>query len=234
MQPGIDIAETLFDQMPDTVFFLKDRQGRYVAVNRTLVDRCGVAGKEALLGKTPADVFGPALGASYERQDRHVRDSGRPILDVLELHVYATREVGWCLTSKLPVVESARVVGVAGISRDLKPLDVTSADFARIASAIRFAERHLAEAPNVGDLARVAAMSPYQLDRRMRQVFGLTTGQWILKTRIGRARELLIESDRPIAQIALDVGYSDQSAFTRRFRLATGLSPSECRRLDTR
>jgi PAS domain S-box-containing protein len=233
MSAQAGIAEQLFDEMPDTVFFIKDTAGRYTAVNKTLVERCGASSKSALIGKTPSDVLGPELGRSYERQDRHVQESGEAIIDFLELHVYATREVGWCLTSKLPMHgENGAVAGVVGISRDLKPLDVTSSDFGHISAAIRFAEDNLAKAPTIGEMAAVASMSVYQLDRRMQQVFGLTTGQWILKTRIGHARRYLIESDRPIAEIALDVGYSDQSAFTRRFRRATGLSPSEYRRID--
>ena len=74
-------------------------------------------------------------------------------------------------------------------------------------------------------------MSVYQLDRRMRRVFGLTTGQWVLQTRISHARDRLIDTDLPIAAIALEAGYSDQSSFTRQFRRSTGLSPSGFRRL---
>jgi AraC-like DNA-binding protein len=72
-------------------------------------------------------------------------------------------------------------------------------------------------------------MSTYRLDRRMQRVFGLTTGQWMLKLRLDIARQQLIESDLAIATVALNVGYSDQSAFTRQFRRATGLSPSRFR-----
>jgi AraC-like DNA-binding protein len=74
-------------------------------------------------------------------------------------------------------------------------------------------------------------MSIYQLDRRMRRVFGLTTGQWILKSRISRASAGLVDPDKPIAEVALDAGYADQSSFTRQFRRSTGLSPSEYRKL---
>jgi len=227
------ITELLFDRMPDTVFFIKDASGRYLAVNDTLVERCGAGCKDDLVGKTPSEVLGPELGRGYERQDRQVIETGTAILDLLELHVYPTREVGWCMTSKLPLSgQNGDITGIAGFSRDLKPLDVTSADFASISAATSYAEDNLAQAPTIGQMAGVAGMSPYQLDRRMKQVFGLTTGQWILKTRIGRARRRLIESNDSIAQIALDVGYSDQSAFTRRFRRATGLSLSEYRSID--
>ena len=77
-------------------------------------------------------------------------------------------------------------------------------------------------------------MSVYQLDRRMRRVFRLTTGQWVLQTRINHARNRLIDTDLPVATIAQEAGYSDQSAFTRQFRRSTGLSPSGFRKLRRR
>ena len=47
--------EAIFDLVPDVVFFIKDREGRYVAVNRALVLRCGRREKHELVGRTPAD-----------------------------------------------------------------------------------------------------------------------------------------------------------------------------------
>ena len=67
------------------------------------------------------------------------------------------------------------------------------------------------------------------LIRRVRQIFRLTTGQMLLKLRIDAAAEQLRDNDRPVAQIALACGYSDQSAFTRQFRRTIGLTPLEYR-----
>ncbi|NNF76628.1 MAG: AraC family transcriptional regulator, partial [Rhizobiales bacterium] len=44
-------GEELFDLVADTVYFLKDAEGRYVAVNQTLVERCGKARKSDLMGR---------------------------------------------------------------------------------------------------------------------------------------------------------------------------------------
>jgi hypothetical protein len=49
---GLFRGDLLFDHVPDTVFFLKDTQGRYTAVNLTLVKRCGFEHKSELIGKT--------------------------------------------------------------------------------------------------------------------------------------------------------------------------------------
>lgn len=92
-----------------------------------------------------------------------------------------------------------------------------------------YAEANLATPPTLKLLAAVAGMSPYQLDRRMRRVYGLTTGQWLIKQRIDLAQRQLQDSDDSIASIALQAGYSDQNVFTRQFRRATGLSPRDYR-----
>jgi len=223
-------AEALFDLMPDTVFFIKDADGRYVCVNQTLVNRCRKHSKSQLLGRTPSAVFGRRLGKDYEAQDRNVIQSGRQLLDKLELHVYQPRELGWCLTSKLPLIgKDGKVVGLVGVSRDLKLPDVASSEFEQIAEAISYAESRLAAPPTVAELAATASMSVYQLDRRMKRLFGLSTGQWLLKTRIDRASRQLIETELSITDIALDCGYTDHSAFSRQFRRTTGQTPSEFR-----
>jgi AraC-like DNA-binding protein len=82
----------------------------------------------------------------------------------------------------------------------------------------------------VGDLARVAGLSPYQFDQRIRRLFRLSTGQLLLKFRMDSAAEYLRDTDRPLTQVALDCGFADQSAFTRQFRRTTGLTPGEYRR----
>lgn len=228
-------AEAVFDQMPDTVFFIKNAAGRYVCVNRTLVIRTGKTRRSELIGCTPSEVFGEDLGKDYETQDRAVIRSGQRLLDQLELHVYQPHELGWCLTSKLPLLgNDGKAIGVVGVSRDLTMPDVASIEFQPIADAVAYAEARLANPPPITKLAEIAALSVYQLDRRMKRLFGLSTGQWLLKTRIDRASRLLLESTLVIADIALECGYADQSAFTRQFRRTTGRTPSAFRALQAR
>ena len=58
----------------------------------------------------------------------------------------------------------------------------------------------------------------------------VTAGQLIQKVRMDAAVERLLESDDSVATISMICGYSDQSAFTRKFRETVGLSPLEYRR----
>ena len=107
-------AETLFDRIPDVVFFIKDRQGRYVRINQTLVTRCGVRDKTELLGQTPREVFPSPLGNRFLEQDLRVSASGVPIVQNLELHLYPNHQMGWCRTIKTPLWDAAIPVGLVG------------------------------------------------------------------------------------------------------------------------
>ena len=50
-------VESLLDRLPDIVFSIKDRAGRYVTMSRACVDRCGLSSKRQAVGKTAFDLF---------------------------------------------------------------------------------------------------------------------------------------------------------------------------------
>lgn len=223
-------AEALFDRIPDVVFFVKDREGRYVVVNQTLVVRCGRRTKEELLGRTAREVFPAPLGDRFLDQDLRVVASGVAIVQNLELHFYPTRLEGWCLTDKLPLRGTdGRVTGLAGISRDLQSPGSEVDHFAELASVLNHVRVSFGSELRVEELAELAGLSVYQLNRRLRLIFGITTSQFITKTRIDAASEMLRSGDRPIAEVANACGYFDQSAFTRVFRRTVGLTPRQYR-----
>jgi PAS domain S-box-containing protein len=224
-------GEELFDCLPDLVFFVKNPRGEYVVVNQTLVERCGARAKAELIGRRVDEVFPGPLGQSFRAQDERVLRQGETILNQLELHSYRSGARGWCLTNKLPMRDTRQqVVGLVGFSRDLQAANERSDDYASVAKAVRHVQAHFDQSLRVKDLAALAGFSEYQFEQRIRKIFQLTPGQLIQKVRMEVAVRLLRESEKSIATVALDCGYSDQSAFTRQFRLTTGLSPSEYRR----
>ena len=68
--------------------------------------------------------------------------------------------------------------------------------------------------------------------RIIKRIFGITPSQLIAKTRIAAASRLLRETDRTIADIAHECGFTDHSAFTRAFRAVTGVTPTHFRNGD--
>jgi AraC-like DNA-binding protein len=223
-------GEALFDCVPDLVFFIKNARSEYVVVNQTLVERCGRTHKRELLGRRADELFPAPLGASYRAQDENVLRQGTAILNQLELHFYTSGGRGWCLTNKLPLRgQNGRVVGLAGISKDLQTVIERGEDYSAVAQVVQHIRVNFAEPLRVKELAAQAGLSSYQFEQRIRKIFQLTAGQLIQKTRMEAAVQRLRETNDPIATVALDCGYSDQSAFTRQFRQTLGLSPSEYR-----
>lgn len=224
-------AEAVFDCLTGVVYFVKNDRAEYAVVNRALVERCGAADKGELLGKTAAQAFPPPLGQSFWEQDRRLLAGGEPVRSQLELHLYPTGAAGWCMTDKFPLRDAGgAVVGLVGVSQDLHPPDESAHDYAGVAAALRYARERLGSGPTAGDLARVAGLSAYQLDQRVRRLFKLTTGQMLLKLRMELAITKLKETAAPVVEIGLACGYGDQSAFARQFRQTTGLTPGEYRR----
>jgi AraC-like DNA-binding protein len=223
-------GEALFDCLPDLVFFIKNRRCEYVVMNKTLVERCGRRAKSELIGRRADELFPAPLGESYRAQDEIVLRSGSAIFNQLELHFYTTGGRGWCLTNKLPLHDCAgQVIGLMGISKDLQAANARSEDYSAVARVVQHIQKNFSETLRVKDLAVRARLSTYQFEQRLRKIFQLTAGQLIQKVRMENAVRELRDSRTPIADVALNCGYSDQSAFTRQFRNTTGLTPSEYR-----
>lgn len=226
-------GDDLFDAVPDTVYFVKDRGGRYTAVNQTLVERTGRASKAELIGRTADEVFPGALGRRIAEQDRAITLSGRRLTAELELHLYADGREGWCLTWKAPLrdVEGA-ITGLLGMSRDVRAGGEAPEEIRALSEALAHARANLDKPLRIGDLARRAGLSAFRFDQRIRQLFGMSAGQYVTRLRIDHARDRLRHSNAPISEIAIECGYADQTAFSRQFRKIVQLSPHRYRALD--
>ena len=222
---------SLFDLTPDVAFFVKDHLGRYVAVNESLLSRHGLKKPSEALGKRPSDICPGDFGRIPAEQDRKVLKTGKPLINALELQWIRPRQPVWCLTSKLPLRSSdGTLIGIIGFSRDVRaPVDPKEIP-AALATALSDFEQDLSAEFSTTVLASRARLSPARLARLTKKLFGLTPLQLIAKIRITAASRLLLESDSTVAEIAHRCGYSDQSAFSRAFRLMTGVTPIEYRR----
>ena len=223
-------CERLFAHLPDVVFCLKDGQRRYQAANPAFTARLGLRDARRLIGRTAEDFFPEHLAKVYREQDLHVLESGREMIDHLELVTNLDGSLGWYLATKVPLHNAAGVViGLASISRDLGTPSENEPEFPGLQRVVKHVRKHLDENLKADDLAAMVDLSTAQLDRRMRKVFHLSTSAFIRKTRIEHAAQLLSTTRRPITEIALDCGYGDQTAFTRQFRATVGLPPAAYR-----
>jgi len=90
---------------------------------------------------------------------------------------------------------------------------------------------HLAEPISVDDLAKAANVSASYLTKLFRQSLGTAPHDYLLRQRISRAKQLLIETDEPIGSVARQVGFSTESNFSYRFAKMCDITPRAYRKL---
>jgi AraC family transcriptional regulator len=84
---------------------------------------------------------------------------------------------------------------------------------------------HLDQELPVTAMATVAQLSPSHFSRLFKQSTGLSPHQYLLRQRIERARELLADPGRRIAEVSYELGFPSQSYFTTVFRTLVGVTP---------
>lgn len=98
---------------------------------------------------------------------------------------------------------------------------------AQLALVKDYINAHLNEVLQLADMAAIAQISQFHFSRLFKQNLGMTPHQYVLQSRIDRAKHLLRHSDLSIADIAAQSGFCDQSHLTRCFRRLLGMTPKQ-------
>jgi len=104
----------------------------------------------------------------------------------------------------------------------------------RLARLLDFLRAHLETPHTLASLAAKAAMSPRTLQREFRAATGLAPYQWLMRERVGRARELLETTRLPPARIAQLAGLKSEESLRHHFRRQVGTAPARYRKQFTR
>jgi len=102
----------------------------------------------------------------------------------------------------------------------------------KLQQTIQYINQNLAEDLSLQTLATHIGFSQYYFCRLFKESTGLTPYQYIIQQRIERAKQLLTQDKYSIVDVALQVGFANQSHFCQRFRRITGVSPRTYRRLQ--
>ncbi len=90
-------------------------------------------------------------------------------------------------------------------------------------------DRSYARSLDVPALARIALTSEAHFIRTFKQTFGETPHRYLQRRRLERAMALLRETDRPVTDICLEVGFASLGTFSRTFTRVLGMSPTAYR-----
>jgi AraC family transcriptional regulator len=96
--------------------------------------------------------------------------------------------------------------------------------------AMEYLEVHMTQDISLEEMAKLVGLSQSQFARSFKTSTGMPPYKWSLDARIKRAQELLLRCREPVAVIALQTGFADQSHFTKTFRRATGATPKDWQR----
>jgi AraC family transcriptional regulator len=99
----------------------------------------------------------------------------------------------------------------------------------RLKRVREYIESHLDDRLTLTDLARVACLSPYHFSRSFKESVGVGPQRYVMRRRLERAKTLMRRSSQPLAVIAHEVGFADQSHLTMIFRREIGMTPGRYR-----
>ena len=88
---------------------------------------------------------------------------------------------------------------------------------------------HAGERFSLDDMAGIARMDKFRLVRAFGRLTGATPYRYLESARVNRAQELLAQG-LPLAEVAMEAGFTDQSHLARAFRTRLGVTPGACRR----
>lgn len=99
-----------------------------------------------------------------------------------------------------------------------------------IHAAVNFINNNFERDISLGDIARYVFLSPSYFTRAFKEEIGTSPINYLLRVRIERAKELLVETDEKVGEIALSVGFSNQQRFNELFKKHTGMTPLKYRK----
>lgn len=120
---------------------------------------------------------------------------------------------------------------LAALDKNLSgPVLTADAKDSNIDKCLAYIHQNYARRLDMPELSRVSLRSESHLVRTFKRRFGISPMRYLMGLKIDKSKELLLEG-RPLAQVAFDIGFTDQSHLHRHFKRYTGLTPREYRRL---
>lgn len=220
----------LFDTLEGISFFAKDHKFRLIFANPHFYRRLGLKSEKELLGKDDFELFPEPLAKKFRKDDEWIIAKSKPMNGLIELFLNLQGIPAWYLTNKFPILNNeGQPVGVMGTVQRYDKDSLSLTRDKKMESIIEQLRSSTTKAPNINRLAKKNGMSHRQLNRRFKEATGLTPQQFMVRSRIEKACETLRESEAPISQIAYELGFCDQSAFTAQFRKRMTLTPKKYR-----
>lgn len=141
------------------------------------------------------------------------------------------RELLGCWNEKLPGYEfKARTMLqqlLLAISENLNQQSRNFAASLKVEKIIQYMHRNLNGKVTLSELSQLVQMTPFYLSRTFKETTGYTVIEYFNKLKIDKSKELLIEGNKKVKEVAQELGFVDEFYFSRMFKRAEGVNPSE-------
>ena len=230
LEPGSHFTQ-LFGCLPDTNYFAKNAEGRFVLVDPGFVAMLGRSNADEVLGRTDFDFFPREMAEKYVTDDKIVMSTGEPLRDLIEPVPDEELTFHWWVVNKVALRDRAgRIVGLAGVTSRLSDRNAPSWQGPGLVSVLQLIGRDYRSHLSVAAMAQKAGMSVRSLERTFAKKFQTTPLRYLNRVRVQAARHALVHTDKDLSTIAVECGFYDQSHMTTQFKRAFGMSPRRYRR----
>lgn len=195
---GLEVREhyllsALMDYLPDLIYF-KDRESRFIAVNRAMFSRAGFRDESEMLGKTDKDLYDDEHAAAALADEQRIVQTGEPILGLEEKEVWPDGHVTWVSTSKMPLRNAqGDIIGTFGLSRDITERKRIESELIKAKELAEIANRakseflavmsHEIRTPLNGVIGMISLLDDTELTETQHDYLGVvrTSGEALLK-----------------------------------------------------
>jgi AraC-like DNA-binding protein len=221
----------LFDHLPGVSFFAKNDSFEIVCASHSFLERLGCIGEEEIQGLTDYDLFPRSLANNFRLDDEWVIHHKKPRTNIVELFLNEGGLPDWYLTNKLPIHnQQGDVIGVMGTTQSYQHGKEFTAPYFEIEPAIEYIQQQFRNRISISQVAEHIGISLRQLDRKFQKLMRMSPQTFITRLRLKNACSELRQSNKLILEIALDLGFYDQSSFTLHFRKHMGTTPLRYRK----
>jgi AraC-like DNA-binding protein len=205
---------------PDTTLRSNLTAGRYIQVlqSRDTYDH--------LASMVPGGVL--HLGPRYDLND--------PLISQLVSTIANETEGGFLdhiLADALNTALAVQIMRLCGDPTAIRLEPSIGLSHERLKRVLDYIEAHLDGRLTLADLASIACLSQYHFSRSFKRAVGIGPTRYVMERRLERAKTLMRRTNQPLAMIAQEAGFVDQSHLTSVFRRETGVTPGHFRTVLT-
>lgn len=222
---GLNLPKNSPDVVEGELRFVKDINGRFVYASESFTNYFGLDSANDIAGCTDYDLMESCSAARVQNDDQLVLMGKSSKLPRFELLERGSNGVSLLNTAKAPLLDAeGEVIGVQGCVTDLSEVKTLRYSNSDLRQCIQYIQDNICNTITIPDLAERLHMSVSQFERKFKANYHCTPLKFVNYVRMDYACRALM-SGQSISRVSNDLGFCDQSYFTKTFKSIVGVTP---------